>query len=191
MSRTIRARRDPRHAFLKRSAQILSREASSTAAYLEAEYISLFLEQQVPVPLAQREDVCLACGWLRARSDNEIGLAPAGTSKRSIEMDDIFTCAKCYRENDLSLPAPEDAKTDNNKNVIRETDSLATGSNESKPLPYTSISAPAGATSTSKKRAKTRKHNTSLQALLDRSKSTNREAKQGPGLDFMDFMKAE
>lgn len=187
----MKVRRDPRHVFLKSSARILSREASSTAAYLEAEYISLFLERQVPVPPAQREDVCLACGWLRARSDNEIGPGPASTSTRSIEGNDIFTCPKCYRENDLSLPATENAKIDNNNNVARETDSLVTGSSDWKPFPDSSSSAPAGATSTSKKRAKARKQNASLQALLDRSKSTQREAKQGPDLDFMDFVKAE
>ena len=140
------------------------------------------------MPSAQREDVCLACGWLRVRSDNELAPGPAGTSKRLIEGNDIFTCPKCYRENDMILPAPENAKREN-KNVARETDSLATGSSALKPFPDSSSSAPAGATSTSKKRAKARKQNSSLQALLNRSKSTQREAKQGPGLDLMDFMK--
>ena len=189
MSRITKARRDPRHEFLNRSAQVFSREASSTAAYLSAEYISLFLEQQVPVPLAQRENICLACGWWCARSDKNIAPCPAGKSKRSTEESDISTCPRCYRENNLSLAAPGFAKTDNTKNDVRNTDSLATGSNETMPLPATSTSAPTGATSTSKKRAKARKHNASLQALLDRSKSTQREAKQGPGLDFRDFMK--
>jgi hypothetical protein len=169
-------------AFLEKSSYTLAISSPSTSAHLMTERLSLMPENEREHTNFLRHDVCGACGtvttlgWTattpRTRSTRR---QHEGRRERKV----IRVCLVCHRETVNALPtAPKAVK-------IAQTQSMDPSSSRLELGTPPTVSDVAEKTS-SKRRARTRKEKSGLQALLNKSKQSTNSSST---LDLMDFMK--
>lgn len=184
--------------FLSDAAHLLSQSAPETSAFLMRRRNDLLVENDIPIPDAQRQHACSCCGHImvpgqgvdalkietdkvmrprtkrqprpQTRPQEPMRARPGGISK-------VVTCGNCSRQTRLPLEGP--SRIPRPKKATQQR--TAAGQGSTPPLEPAKVSANAS----SKKRAKNRK--AGLQALLEQKKGAASSA--GSGLSLSDFMK--
>jgi RNAse P Rpr2/Rpp21/SNM1 subunit domain len=174
-------------AFLEKSSRYLSISAPSTSAHLMTERLALMSEDERKSTKDLHHTVCGACGTLAALGwtattarRQQAGRSTVQHHGRTKTRKVIYVCLACHQETISVLPmVPQAVKTAQAKSTESASSKL-----ESRTV--STISETTEKPS-SKRRAKTRKERSGLQALLNKSKQTPASSST---FDLMDFMKA-
>jgi RNAse P Rpr2/Rpp21/SNM1 subunit domain len=169
--------------FLESSSQYLAASTPSTSAHLMTERLALLSEDEQKQKDILRHNVCSACGtattlgWTAttARQTRSTRRQVGGRKERII----VCVCLVCHRESVTTLPvAPKAVKTAQAKSMepMSSRMEVRTSPTISEKIENAS----------NKRRAKTRKEKSGLQALLNKSKQITTASST---LDLMDFMK--
>jgi RNase P subunit RPR2 len=173
--------------YLNGSAQLLATTAPATSRFLMSRRNSLIFESGRDRSEAQKRDACGACGSITIpgwestiqlprkqirKGKNKILLA----AKTKVV---VYTCETCGRKTRHSLDKPQMPRHTLGSSKSNITESSATPK---------AVSTIPSSTSSSRKRAKSRKQG-SLEALLARKKPSDTRGSGGFRLDLMDFMK--
>lgn len=176
-----------RDAFLENAACFMINESPSTSAFVMAERLDTLFASNLAVSPGLKATCCSACGCLfvpgwtatQARESR-----PSCTEKRIEKpgrrvsrQNIVHQCRLCHRESIMKTEKPRELK---GRNVVTLNVPVAAKSPSEGPV---------SAKSTAKQRAKDRKSNQGLQALMS-SKSKQKTAASTPSFDLMDFMKA-
>ena len=166
--------------FLQNAAKLLASKTPSTASYLASESIQLELahrQQDKPFEDHQRQTFCTACGnifvpgWNCSIVRGDKKKSPASHKQKTIRRGTvIYKCQRCHHDTALSIHPTEKLRNVDHENQI-------SGSTTTTVTKKTS----------SKKRAKARKDQAGLQALLERSKE-EKNKDTSPKLSLMDLM---
>ena len=176
-----------RDAFLKKAACFALSDSPSTSAFLMAESFDSLAASNLAISPALNATSCLACGCLfvagwtatqvrgsRQRYTDERVERP---SRQVPRKNVVHQCCLCHRKSVITIEKPGELQKGKTANSNKLT--------AARPPPEGSSSAK----STAKQRAKDRKLNQGLQALMS-SRSKQKTAASTPSFDLMDFMKA-
>ncbi|KAL3421473.1 RNAse P Rpr2/Rpp21/SNM1 subunit domain-containing protein [Phlyctema vagabunda] len=199
--------------YLQSSATLLSTTAPSTSRYLLQTHNNLQFSNALAPTIAQRSQVCQACGSLFNNPNNGAVEGPAisvqrqqkpskdkigktGRGAREVKARAmVYTCSACSRKTRIALDVkpPRRFNTKDRNHIIPAPISLpnttpSLSSNTQLPTTAsTATSSPSVSGAAPKKRNKARKQ-TGLSALLLRAKASESSA-GGHGLGLMDLMK--
>lgn len=176
-----------RDTFLEKAACFLTKDTPSTSAFLMAERLDVLSASNLAVSLALKATCCLACGCLllpgwtatQARENSHsypekrIDKPGRQGSRKNI----VRRCRSCHRKSTMAIKKPSEPK---GRNVV--TSRMADEAKDT-------TQRPSVAKSTAKQRAKDRKSNQGLQALMS-SKDKQKIAASTATFDLMDFMQA-
>jgi ribonuclease MRP protein subunit SNM1 len=173
--------------FLEKSSRYLAGFSPSTSAHLMTERLALMSENERTSTKLLRHNVCSACGTLIAlgwtATTARRQQRPRSTTQQHgarKERKVTHVCLVCHRETVTVLPmVPPAVKT-------AQANSIEPMSSKLELRTPSRISETADKTS-SKRRARTRKEKSGLQALLNKSKQTPASSST---LDLMDFQRA-
>jgi hypothetical protein len=185
--------------YLNDSAHLLSYSAPSTAAFLQSRYDQVISQEDAAAPNNRGREICGACGFnmlwsplylpihlkpeikKRKRSDCDTSSKSTGTKTS------VLSCRMCHSKTEYRFPVTSRTRGASRPARANPTEGL----NRTSDLPGESNvgTALTGSPSTTpRKRAKGRKQ-TSLSAMLAKSKAEAVSQKTGFGLDLMDLMK--
>jgi RNase P subunit RPR2 len=173
--------------YLNESAQLLATTAPTTSRFLMSRHNSLIFESGRDRSEAQKRDACGACGTIMIPGwESTIQLPRKQIRKGKNKILQavktkvaVYICEACGRETSYSLDNPQISRHTPGPSKSNITQSSATPK---------AVSAILSSTSSSRKRAKSRKQG-SLEALLARQKPSDSRSSGGFGFDLMDFMK--
>lgn len=173
--------------YLNESAQLLATIAPTTSRFLMSRHNSLIFESGRDRSEAEKRDACGACGTITIPGwESTIQLPRKQIRKGKDKILQaaktkvvVYTCEACGRKNCYSLDKPQ---------LPRHTSGSSKSNITESPAAPRAVSTIPSSTSSSRKRAKSRKQG-SLEALLAREKPSNTRGSGGFGLDLMDFMK--
>lgn len=170
-------------AFLDESSRNLAAAAPSTSAHLMTQRLALLSEDERKPANILRHNVCSACGTLTA-----LGWT-ARTARKSRSTQQQFKGKKPHKMIQVCLVCDRETVTDLHMapKAVKTAQSKSTGAMSSRPEPGTPLAiSDTGEKASSKRRAKTRKEKSGLQALLNQRKQTTTASST---LDLLDFMK--
>jgi ribonuclease MRP protein subunit SNM1 len=170
-------------AFLEKSSYTLAVSAPSTSAYLMTERLALMPENDREPTKFPRHEMCRACGTVTTLGWTATTARRTGSTKQQHrgrrERKIIQVCLVCHRETVNALPiVPKAAKRSQTQSIEPVSSKIELGT----PPTVNDIAEK----TSSKRRAKTRKEKSGLQALLNKNKQSPNPS---PTLDLMDFMK--
>ena len=173
-------------AFLDESSRNLAAAAPSTSAHLMAERLALLSEDERKPANILRHNVCSACGTLTVLGWTAKTARQTGSSHRQLRGKKprklVQICLVCYRETATDLhTTPQAVKTTQAKSTVAMSSRTELG--------MSPAASERGEKASSKRRAKTRKEKSGLQALLNQRKQTTTTASST--LDLLDFMKPQ
>jgi hypothetical protein len=176
-----------RDTFLEKAACFMIKDSASTSAFVMAERLDALSTSNLTISPVLKALCCLACGCLlvpgwtatqlrenwQSSAEKRIKKPSRQVSRKHI----VRRCRSCRRKSTMAVERPRAPKE---RNVV--TSHVA--------VPAKDIAqGPGVAKSTAKQRAKDRKSNQGLQALIG-SKDQQKIAASTPSFDLMDFMKA-
>jgi hypothetical protein len=176
-----------RDAFLKKAACFALLDSPSTSAFLMAESFDSLAASNLAISPALKATCCSACGCLfvpgwtaiqarqsqQSYADEFVERSSRQVPRKNV----VHQCCLCHRKSVITTKKPgglQKGKTANSNKPVA-----------ARPPPEGSSSVK----STAKQRAKDRKLNQGLQALMS-SRSKRETAASTPSFDLMDFMKA-
>ncbi|KAF2401159.1 hypothetical protein EJ06DRAFT_379790 [Trichodelitschia bisporula] len=188
--------------YLSDSACLLAAASPTTAAHLQVCYNRVLEDNDMPLLDARKRSVCSACGFPFHRRRSKVRARPARKSKEArstsqsrsdSEAKTTYECSVCSsRTYVLYSPAARQLMADKpqqpvsvNQCASQQVTSIP-GSDSSVQSKQSDPIATSASTS-SKKRARSRKQ-TSLQAMLTKSRS-EANSQAGFGMDLLDLMK--
>jgi hypothetical protein len=183
--------------YLNDSAHLLSYSAPSTAAFLQSRYDQAVTQEGIAVPDTRGREICGACGfnmlwnpsYRPAHLEPEIEKRTGGKAspKSNKSKTSMLSCRMCHSKTEYELPVTKRIRGASKLGRTNLTAELKTTSDRQGGNSVGKSSADTPFT-TARKRAKGRKQ-TSLSAMLAKSKTEAASQKSGFGLDLMDLMK--